>query len=250
MRSVLLLWMAATSLAQENNPLGTKPEAVEHGRQTFLGACSACHGASGQGGTGPSLLSGRVNRLKDRPLFLAIKNGLPGTDMPPFALPDDKLWQLVSFLRNLTAPAIEANVPGDAARGAELFQAQGCARCHSVAGRGGAIGPDLSNIGMARTLFQLRESVFQPSARIEQGFEAVEVALTKGGSLSGVLKNGNNYSLQILDAQGQLHLLSRTDVRSFNKGKQSLMPGDYSRKLGKKEAEDLLAYLSQRTIRK
>jgi len=248
MRSVLLLWIAATALAQENNPLGSKPEAVEQGRQTFLGACSACHGASAQGGTGPSLLSGRVNRLRDRALFLAIKNGLPGTDMPPFALPDDKLWQLVSFLRNITAPAIEANVPGDAARGAVLFQSHGCAGCHSIAGKGGAIGPDLSNIGMARTLFQLRESVFQPSARIEQGFEAVEVQLPSG-PLSGVLKNGNNYSLQILDAKGQLHLLSRTGVRSFQKRKESLMPAGYSQKLSKTEADDLLAYLSQRTIR-
>ena len=42
------------------------PAAVEAGRQTYMGSCSGCHGATGEGSQGPSLLSGRASRLPDR----------------------------------------------------------------------------------------------------------------------------------------------------------------------------------------
>src|SRR5262245_35197671 len=148
MRSVLLLLISTPLLAQRSNP-----DAVEAGRQLFLGACSACHGASGQGGAGPSLVSGRMSRLPEARLFKSIKEGLPGTDMPPFKLPDAKIRQLAVFVRSLSAPAIESHVAGNAAAGKALFfGAAGCAKCHMVAGQGGVLGPDLSNAGVTRTL--------------------------------------------------------------------------------------------------
>ena len=44
--------------------------------------------------------------------------------------------------------------PGDATRGQKLFEdaeGLGCIRCHSAAGKGGQIGPDLTKIGQIRT---------------------------------------------------------------------------------------------------
>ena len=38
-------------------------------------------------------------------------------------------------------------VPGDSDRGAKLFETEQCIQCHSVNGRGGKIGPDLSVVG-------------------------------------------------------------------------------------------------------
>jgi len=35
-------------------------------------------------------------------------------------------------------------------RGLQVFQEQGCAACHTVAGAGGAVGPDLSHVGRSR----------------------------------------------------------------------------------------------------
>lgn len=51
---------------------------------------------------------------------------------------------LVAGLPGLHAAA-PADSPGDAARGATLFS-QRCAICHTVAGRGGKIGPDLTRV--------------------------------------------------------------------------------------------------------
>ena len=70
--------------------------------------------------------------------------------MPPFALPDDQVWELAAFVRSLNAPASAVPVEGDAAAGeAIFFGKQGCSGCHAIMGRGGHLGPDLSNIGAA-----------------------------------------------------------------------------------------------------
>ena len=198
---------------------------VEAGRQLYLGACSGCHGATGEGSQGPSLLSGRASRLVDRALFVTIRDGLPGTTMPNFPLADEKLWQITAFVRSLTAPAITANVSGDAAAGRTFFFGAGnCSACHMIRGEGGYLGPDLSNIGADRTLHQLRESIAKPSARIEDGFRAATATLRTGRTVQGVAKNHNNYSVQILDKTGRLHILQRTDLAKFGVFDASPMP--------------------------
>src|SRR5436305_4504114 len=63
---------------------------------------------------------------------------------------------------------------GDAARGQKLFedaQGLGCIRCHSVGGKGGAIGPDLSTIGAQFARELLIESILYPSRSIREGYQ-------------------------------------------------------------------------------
>ena len=248
---LLLLAFACLPLIAQQNPLPNAPETVEAGRQTFLGACSACHGASGQGGTAPNLTTQRQTaRMPDRQLFASIKHGVPGTDMPPFPIADQKVWEVVWFVRSLSAPSITTAVKGSAEAGQALFFGKaGCSNCHRIAGRGGAIGPDLSNTGVNRTLLQLRESIFDPNARIADGFDAVTVTTASGTRIEGVAKNENNYSMQVLDKGGRLHLLQRGEIREVRRREGSLMPAGYEQKLSKTESEDLLAFLSRQSIR-
>jgi putative heme-binding domain-containing protein len=192
------------------------------------------------------LLSGRASRLPDRTLLNSIKNGLPGTSMPNFPMADDKLLQVAAFVRSLTAPAIAAHVPGDPERGRRLFFGAGrCSACHMILGQGGYPGPDLSNIGAERTAAQLRESVMQPSARIAEGYRGVATVLKSGRTVQGVAKNYNNYSLQILDSAGRLHLLSRDEIASLDVQEASIMPAVSD----PNEALDLIAFLSRQSTR-
>src|SRR6266576_3896417 len=88
---------------------------------------------------------------------------LKASDMPPSYLPDEQVWQILAYLRDLTATAFESSVPGDIHAGGELFSGKaGCSGCHSIRGRGGFLGPDLSNIGRTRSFPQLRESLLDP----------------------------------------------------------------------------------------
>jgi len=63
--------------------------------------------------------------------------------------------------RSTAPPGTAGAAPAAAAvrAGAEQFQAQGCAACHTIAGAGGAVGPNLSHIGGARTRAQLRDTI-------------------------------------------------------------------------------------------
>jgi cytochrome c oxidase cbb3-type subunit III len=238
MRVILLMALAGVSLAQPS-------ASIEAGRQLYLGSCSACHGASGEGSQGPSLLSGRVRRLSDRALFNTIKNGLPGTTMPNFDLPDAKIREITAFLKSLTAPAVLAPTSGDAARGELLFfGSSGCSGCHMIRGRGGYPGPDLSNIGADRTLHQLRESIVNPSARVEQGYRPASAILPSGQQISGVARNYNNYSVQVLDSKGKLHLLDRAAITKLEVKDTSMMPP-----ANPAEAADLLAFLARQSTR-
>src|SRR5262249_1994999 len=115
-------------------PLRGLPEDIEAGKQLFVGACSACHGPNGEGGHGPSLVNGwQIRRASDRDLFNSIRNGVPGTNMPPFAASDEKIRQLAAFVRSLSRPAIESGAKGDAAAGRDIFfRKGGCAGCHMI----------------------------------------------------------------------------------------------------------------------
>ena len=250
--SIILIALAAAAQAQDANPLAGRPEAIDKGKELYLGACSACHGTSGNGGgTGPSLSRGlSVRRANDRQLFQSIRNGVAGTGMPPFPnFKDDELWTLVAFIRSLSQPAVRARVPGDPAKGgAVFFGSSGCSGCHAIGGRGGRLGPDLSDVGQQRTLAELGESVFQPNKRVESGFEGIAVRLKNGRELKGVAKNRNNYSIQLQDARGALHLLDRTEVDRMEPARESLMPGDYETRLSGDTRRDLIAFLSRQTV--
>ena len=97
---------AGAILAQQSdvtrNPLADRPEAAAAGGRLFDQTCQSCHGPAGQGDRGPALNTGRfAHGDGDADLFHAIRAGVPGTQMPPFAsLADDQVWQLVSYIRS------------------------------------------------------------------------------------------------------------------------------------------------------
>src|SRR5262249_22620621 len=233
------------------NPLAGDPQAVAAGAKLFANSCSGCHGPSGEGGRGPNLTEGRrIRRLSDQGLFTSIHKGVPGTDMPPTNLPDDQIWQLVAFVRDLAAPAYEIKLAGDADAGASVFfNKGGCVNCHMIHGRGGFLGPDLTDIGAERTAPQLRQSILKPSARIVEGYEGVTATPLEGAAIKGVARNNDDYSIQILDSKGNLHLLSKDKLRDVVFRKDSLMPADYEKRLTPAEITDVIAFLARQSVR-
>mgnify|MGYP003542968254 CR=1 FL=1 len=118
-----------------------------------------------------------------------------------------------------------------------------------IRGRGGMLGPDLSNSGGVLSLDQLRESLLDPDADGAPTYRGIKVVDKRGRSIEGVARNRTNYSVQIQDAQGNLHLLPMTDVREMTLSPGSPMPKDYKSTLSSQELDDLLAYLSRQSMR-
>ncbi len=234
------------------NPAIGDPKAIAAGAGLYANSCAGCHGQDGAGGRGPNLVRRTLwHPLSDDAIFRTIRNGVPGADMPPTPLSDGQTWELVAFLHALIGPANENKVPGDAESGGSLFwgaKAE-CSRCHSIRGQGGRMAPDLTNIG-TRPLALIKESILEPSKGLSLlGQEAVTVTLKNGQVVRGIARNRNNYSLQVVDQEGALHLLSMIDVKELAISETSAMPGDYAERLSGEELQNLLAYLAQQSLR-
>lgn len=239
------------------NPAIKNPAAIAAGAQLYITSCAGCHGPDGIGGRGPNLVRQlQSHQLKDDELFLVIRNGVAGTDMPPTRLSDDDTWKLTAYLRAVTGPAADSKVNGDAAEGEKLYWSSkaGCSGCHAILGRGSRMGPDLSNIGGSRPLANIRAAIIPPKNDPSRnaalaGKEGVTVKFKNGTVLSGIARNRGNYSLQLVDEKGALHLISMTDVKALSVLDHSLMPDDYDTRFTPDEFSNLLAYLAKQTVR-
>ncbi len=232
------------------NPAIGDPIAIDSGKKQFADGCGICHGPEGQGGRGPNLRQ-RVfwHPLDEETIFKAIKKGV-GAGMPPANLDDATTWQVVAYVVSLTQPAAEYNVPGDPKAGEAVFFGKGgCNECHTVRRRGGNVGPDLSNAGGTRSLAQLRESLLDPDADGAYNYRGVTITMRNGKTLKGIARNRSNYSLQLQDAQGDLHLLNVADFASIKITSGSPMPKDFAKRLNKDEIENVLAFLAKQSVR-
>ena len=233
------------------NPLADHPTAAADGQRVYNQTCQSCHGPAGQGDRGPALTTTRfVHGNDDADLFHTIRAGVPGTQMSPFGgLSDEQIWQLVTYIRRLqsTAPADRASAAaampteGRAAAGEELFfGTAACATCHEVNGRGGIAGPDLSGAGRLSPA-ALRQAVIDPNSGPPKA--TVVVRTEDGRDIRGVRRNEDTFSVQIVDASGQLHLLDKRKLTSMHVENRSLMPADYATRLSAADITDVVAYL-------
>jgi alcohol dehydrogenase (cytochrome c) len=261
--------LIAQQAAPARNPLGTGAEIAAAGRVVFDQTCQSCHAPGATGDRGPALNTGVFQHgAEDGDLFRTIREGLAGTQMPPFrGLTDDQIWQIVAYLRSLSGvrtgepSAAAAPTRGNRPAGETLFFGKAaCASCHQVNGRGGVVGPDLSTVARA-SADAIRQKILNPAgpfaapsaigrgAAVGRGGVGarpiVVVAKTKEGrEIRGVRRNEDTFSLQMVDASGTLHLLDKGQLAEVRVENTSLMPGDYRTKLSGAELDDLIAYLS------
>ncbi len=259
MRALILWLLVAPLLCAQTpdekedlkNPVAGQTGAIAAGKKLFLEGCSGCHGPTAEGGRGPNLAQGeQIRSASNRHLLSVLTEGVKGSDMPPSGLPADKVWQVIAYLRNLTAVAFDSVATGDVQAGNVLFFGTGgCAGCHSIRGRGGFPGPDLSNAGRVHSFRQLRESLLDPDAQIAEGYGGVTVTTKSGETIAGVARDNTNYAIQILDAHGNVHRLLKADLRDVVFRKDSLMPHDYKQRLSPADVDNLLAFLGRQSIR-
>jgi cytochrome c oxidase cbb3-type subunit 3 len=225
-------------------------DSTSEGRDLYNRSCTTCHGLNGAAGDrAPALAAEREYlRTSAEDIFEAIRHGIPGSLMPASALPDTDIRKIVAYIRSLRAPASEQPVSGDVSHGEAIFRTKGrCLDCHMLGGRGGLLGPDLSDIGAKRSLNALRAALTQARPNTVLGHQAARLVTAEGKAMTGIVKNENNFYVQFLDSAGELHLFTREELREITYQERSLMPGDYDQRLTPAEMQDLLAFLSRRT---
>jgi cytochrome c oxidase cbb3-type subunit 3 len=220
--------------------------AVAIGKRLFVAHCARCHGIDGTGGRGPSLAHTRFKHASDdKGLAAIIKNGLEGKEMPAFwQMSDKEIRQVVAYVRSLSAVA-RVKVPGDPRQGEEIFRVKGgCATCHVANGEGNGYGPDLSEIGAARSPAYLKESITNPGAAVPEGFLMVRVKTRDGADVEGLRVNEDSFTIQVRDSKNQFHSFRKLEISELKKEfGRSPMPS-YVNVLSSSEIDDLVAYLA------
>ena len=234
---ILIITALATACLSAQN--------AEAGRRRYTALCASCHGAAGAGGErAPALVGRRESRVHSvQDLRDIIRNGIPSAGMPPFRLPDAQLESLVAYVHGLRAPAADTPASGDVEAGKRFFFGKGnCAACHTVAGTGGWVGPDLSALGRRRSLSEIEGVLKDPSQRMTPGYQVATVRLSDGSSLRGLVKNESTFDLQLQGIDGKLHLLEKNEISAVDRDTKSLMPPVAA---SETELGDLMAYLSR-----
>jgi putative heme-binding domain-containing protein len=148
----------------------------------------------------------------------------------------------VSFGPPLELRPVELN-GGSWARGRKVFfsETAACSKCHTVAGQGGSIGPDLSNL-IHRDYASVMRDITQPSFAINPDFIPQTVLLKDERTLQGVVRTVDG-KLHIGDKDGKTTTVDRPDVASMRPAAVSIMPDDLVKKLGSDQTRDLLTFL-------
>jgi quinoprotein glucose dehydrogenase len=136
---------------------------------------------------------------------------------------------------------------GDADRGRAIFLGRSdvsCLRCHKVNDEGGAVGPDLSGVGLQKKRDYLLESIVLPNKTIAKGFDSVVLAMDSGKVYSGIIKSDDGKTIRLMQATGQIVTLKKASIDARAKGK-SAMPEDVVKHLSKRDLRDLVEFLSR-----
>lgn len=245
---MLLLWAAAFGVslpAQESNASLSNPYTsdvdIAAGEKMFVAQCASCHGRDGRGGaSGPDLSTGRFKRASsDEGLFQIVNRGIPGTTMPGSSFNAGQVWRLVAYVRSLSGARRLAISGADPARGAAVYARLQCGACHTA----GSAAPDLAGIAPNRSLSELRQALFEPSAEVHSAFWRVAVTPKAGGPpVTGTRLNEDTFTVQLRERGGRLRSFSKSDIASMAIDRQSPMPS-FQGKLSESEFTDLVAHL-------
>jgi cytochrome c oxidase cbb3-type subunit 3 len=251
------VWVVATLLCSLSVSFGQgKVQKIENqkepnvasaaGKRTFESSCAPCHGLNGKGGerapdiaTRPEIVS-----LSDSATLKLLREGT-SAGMPPFAsLGTAKLSELLGYLRFLQGKRVAPVVAADAERGKDLFSSKGgCSECHMIHGAGGFLGPDLSDYGASHSATDTRNAIVNADKRPEIHKGLARATTRDGRQLSGLVRNEDNFSIQLQALDGTFHLLQKFDLTELGFDSSPIMPDNYGSILTESEMDQLVAYL-------
>src|SRR5262249_2291120 len=100
-------------------------------------------------------------------------------------------------------------------------------------------GSDLSQYGEAKSAVEMREAILRP-----QSAGQVVVATTmKGETFTGVVRNEDNFSVQIQSTDGKFHFFEKSSLKALEHRREPLMPTDYASRLSDEEIRHIVSYL-------
>ncbi|MEQ8787053.1 MAG: c-type cytochrome [Pirellulaceae bacterium] len=128
------------------------------------------------------------------------------------------------------------------ASGKQLFE-KTCAQCHTLYGKGGKIGPDITGSNRSN-LDYILENVVDPSATVARAYKVVTFALDDGRVLSGIITAETARTITVQTVNEQV-VVDRGAIEEQVVSEKSMMPDGLLDKLTADDVRDLVAYLKR-----
>lgn len=165
--------------------------------------------------------------------------------MPPFdSLGSLKLKALLAYLRSLQGRGTVVALPGDPRAGKSLYFGKArCSECHMVQGAGGFLGRDLTAYGATLSATDIRSNIVRSGESANKANKTAVATLHDSRKFTGVIRNEDNFSIQLQSLDGSFHFLKRSDIAKLDYLPEPIMPADYGSTLKPAELDDLVSYL-------
>ncbi|MBC3787000.1 c-type cytochrome [Spirosoma utsteinense] len=181
----------------------------------------------------------RYDKLSGGELLSKSGNDL-ATDFAPKG--PGRRWEMAAALA-----AVDSGMAGrNYDTGKKIYAAVLCARCHSMRGEGGDIGPDLTQLGTRFSNKDMLEAIIMPNKTVSDQYASTIFTLKNGQSVLGRLINEDKLSYSISQnpfAADQLRKIPKKDVVSKKNSTESIMLPGLINSLNPDELKDLIAYL-------
>src|SRR5262249_14752626 len=147
----------------------------------------------------------------------------------------------------LTKPPIAVVAPelkgGSWASGRKEFfgDEAGCAKCHTIHGQGGDLGPDLSNL-IHRDYASVLRDITETSFAINPDHLTYVVNLTDGRTFTGVVRTVGG-KVRIGNTRGEMVEVKREDIETMSPSPISTMPEGIPKVLGPERMRHLMTFL-------
>jgi hypothetical protein len=134
---------------------------------------------------------------------------------------------------------------GDAERGRRVFYSAyaTCGACHAIDGRGGDLGPDLSNVGRSKSRPQLVRSILRPSAEVSPEYQGWYVRLKDGQVHQGRQIDVGDKEIELYVQGTGFVGFDKNRVAAYGMADKSLMPDGLQDRLSVHDLRDLIAFL-------
>lgn len=173
---------------------------------------------------------------RNEPKLLDALLPLAGMTLTAEAFTPERMQELLGRVRDA----------GDPGRGESIYLRKelGCVGCHAIGGVGGRVGPDMTSLGASAPLDYIIESLFDPNAKIKEGYHSITVLTEDGMIFSGVEGDSTDDELLLRDANNKVIRIPVAEILDEKAGK-SLMPTGVIDRLPIDEQVDLISFLSR-----
>ena len=212
-----------------------------------LAVRSAAAAAAGKSKSGEAyLLSLAQDKKLPADLNFTVANVLAASPLPDVRAAAAKYLPLPATAGAKPLPPLGEliKMAGDAPHGKQLFETTAtCIKCHTVAGQGKDVGPNLSEIGSKLGKDAFLVAILDPSAGISHNYETYIAVTDNGKVISGILVSKTDAEVVLKDAEAIMHTLKTDELDELKKLPTSLMPADLQKLLSAQDLVDVVEYL-------